>query len=333
MRNGMVKGVMAAIGLLLLMHPARADLVSVLKAVMPAVVEVHSTMPSPGPSSCGSGFFIGPRLLVTNHHVIANAQEVSVLLRDGRELDVKVVGSDEATDLAVLGSAVDGPAALRWGSSTALALGQALTVIGNPLCSGTAVSTGIVSALHRHMPGSVMDFVQTDAALNRGNSGGPVLDRSGNVIGIASEMLSPDGNSIGLGFAISSADAEALVERLASGATLHHGYLGIQVVGIRPEDAAQWGRLGTDGALVSNVMPGSPAEHAGLQPGDILLELDGKAIGRPFDLQRIAGLLDSGKAVEVHLWRDRALVKLAITLGEAPAGGTVTQYQYHEETE
>jgi serine protease Do len=287
-------------------------------------------MPRPRGRSLGSGFIIDAGgIVVTNNHVVAGSDEVTVTLDDGRELKAKVLGTDEATDIAVLQVDATGLPAVAFGDSDAARIGDWVIAIGNPFGFGGTVTVGIISARGRDLrAGNYDDFLQIDAPINSGNSGGPVFDADGRVIGITTAIFSPNGGSVGLGFAIPSSQARAVVEQIREHGGVRRGFLGVGIQPIDEQIANSLGLTSQDGALVSEVTPGSPAAVAGLEPGDVIVRFDGKDVETPRDLTRRVADTAVGSSVEVEYLRNgraqRVKVKLAereASLAAAPSTG------------
>jgi len=270
-------------------------------------------------NSLGSGFIIDSSgYIVTNHHVIAEADEISVRLADDTTLEATLVGSDEKTDLALLKVESDKPLpATKWGRSQKARIGDWVIAIGNPFGLGGTVTAGIVSARQRDInAGPYDDFIQTDAAINRGNSGGPMFNLEGEVIGINSAIFSPSGGSIGIGFAIPSALARNIIEQLRDSGTVRRGWLGVRIQNVTDELAEGLRLDRARGALVASVTEGGPAEAAGVQQGDVILEFNGREVPKYRNLSRMVAETGVGKDVEVVVWRKGAEVTLKIQLGE-----------------
>ena len=270
-------------------------------------------------SSLGSGFIIDSSgYIVTNHHVIEGADEITVLLHDGSSLEAEVIGSDEKTDLAILKVSNGGPLpAAQWGDSDETRIGDWVIAIGNPFGLGGTVTAGIVSARERDIKaGPYDDFIQTDAAINRGNSGGPMFNLDGEVIGINSVIISPYGGSAGIGFAIASNLARNVIEQLRDHGRVRRGWLGVRIQTVTDELAEGLRLDGTSGALVASVTEGGPAEAAGIEQGDVILRFDGQEVGEMRKLPRMVAETGIGKAVEVVVWRKGEEVMLQVELGE-----------------
>ncbi len=270
-------------------------------------------------SSLGSGFIIDPSgYIVTNHHVIADADEITVRLADDTELDATIVGSDEKTDLALLKVESDTPLPFaKWGDSEATRIGDWVIAIGNPFGLGGTVTAGIVSARQRDINSGPYDnFIQTDAAINRGNSGGPMFNVDGEVIGINSAIFSPSGGSVGIGFAIPSVLARNIIRQLEDGGTVTRGWLGVRIQTVT-DDMAEALRLDkARGAQVASVSEGGPAEAAGIQRGDVILTFDGRDVP---EMRRLPGMVAEtaiNKDVDVVVWRKGKKVTLKVNLGE-----------------
>jgi len=269
--------------------------------------------------SLGSGFVIDAGgLVVTNNHVIAEADEVTVTLNDGTKLPAKVLGKDPKTDLALLKVETDRPlVATEWGDSDTMRVGDWVLAIGNPFGLGGTVTAGIVSARGRDInAGPYDDFLQTDASINRGNSGGPLFNLDGKVIGINTAIFSPTGGSIGIGFAIPSSMARNVIEQLKEYGRTRRGWLGVRIQSVTDEIAESLGLSVAKGALVAGVSDDGPAKQAGIEQGDVILYFDGKEVGDMRALPRIVAETHIGKAVDVRLWRKDRELSLKVTIGE-----------------
>ena len=271
-------------------------------------------------SSLGSGFIIDAEgIVVTNFHVIENAEEITVTLSDETSFTAKVLGQDQKTDIAVL--KIDPGdttlTAVPFGDSDSLRVGDWVLAIGNPFGLGGTVTAGIVSARGRDIGnGPYDDFIQTDASINRGNSGGPLFNTDGEVIGINTAIFSQSGGSVGIGFAISSNLAKRVTKQLVEFGTTRRGWLGVFIQEVTSDIAETLGLEGSGGALVSSVNENSPADIAGLEPGDVILSFDGKKIERMRDLPRIVAETDIGTTVVVEIFRGGRLSTVEVTLGE-----------------
>ncbi len=270
-------------------------------------------------SSLGSGFIIDASgYIVTNHHVIADADEITVRLHDDTLLEAELVGSDEKTDLALLKVKSDEPlSATSWGVSEKTRIGDWVIAIGNPFGLGGTVTAGIISARQRDInSGPYDDFIQTDAAINRGNSGGPMFNLDGDVIGVNTAIFSPSGGSIGIGFAIPSDIAKNVVAQLREHGEVRRGWLGVRIQTVT-EELAEGLRLDeVHGALVASVTEGGPAEKAGIAGGDVILKFNGRTVPDMRKLPRMVAETPIGREVDVVVWRKGAEVVVKVVLGE-----------------
>lgn len=280
-------------------------------------------MPMIPPSSLGSGFIIDAEngYIVTNYHVIKDADEVRVTLHDDTTLTAEVVGRDEKTDLAVLKVETDAEMkAVKFGDSDVMRVGDWIVAIGNPFGLGGTVTAGIVSARQRNInSGPYDDYIQTDASINRGNSGGPMFNLDGEVIGINTAIYSPSGGSVGIGFAIPSALAQPVINQLIEYGRTRRGWLGVRIQSVTEEIAESLGLDRAQGALVASVTPTGPAEQAGLEAGDIILEFDGKEVNEMRTLPRIVAETKIGSAVKVVYWRGGRKESATVEIGELEA--------------
>jgi serine protease Do len=267
----------------------------------------------------GSGFIIDPQgYVVTNNHVVDDASGIKVTLPDGKQFDAEVVGTDPQTDLALLKiDAKDTLPALEWGDSDALKVGDWVMAVGNPFGLGGSVTAGIISARSRDIhAGPFDDFLQVDASINQGNSGGPTFDLNGRVIGINTAIASPTGGSVGIGFAIPSNLAKPIIQQLREKGRVERGWLGVQVQAVTPELASALGLDEPKGALVSDVIPDSPAAKAQLKQGDVILGFDGREVEEMRDLPRIVAETPADKAVELRVWRGGGEVTQNVTIAK-----------------
>jgi serine protease Do len=272
-------------------------------------------------SSLGSGFVVDPQgFVVTNNHVIAEADEIQVVFNDETTYDATLVGRDTKTDLALLRIEPDRPlTAVTFADSDSVRVGDWIIAIGNPFGLGSTVTAGIVSARSRDIrAGPYDDFLQVDAPINRGNSGGPSFNLDGQVIGINTAIFSPSGGNVGIGFAIPSNLAVPVIESLKENGRVKRGWLGVRIQTVTDEIAESLGLDGVAGALVASVTPGGPAEVAKIEPGDVILEFDHKKIDRMRGLPRIVAETPIGKEVEVDIWRRGEQRTLSVKLGELP---------------
>jgi serine protease Do len=277
--------------------------------------------PSRRATSLGSGFIIDAAgYVVTNNHVIAEADEITVTLADDRRLEAKVVGRDAKTDLALLKVESDTPLrAVAFGDSRGTRVGDWVVAIGNPFGLGGTVTAGIVSARHRDInSGPYDDFIQTDASINRGNSGGPMFNLDGEVIGVNTAIFSPSGGSVGIGFAIPSNLAKPIIDQLRKFGRARRGWLGVRIQTVTDEIAQSLELDKTSGALVADLTGGGPAEKGKILVGDVILTFDGKDVDEMRSLPRIVAETAVGETVVVEVWRQGAKVKLNIVLGEFP---------------
>lgn len=269
--------------------------------------------------SLGSGFIVDPSgYIVTNNHVIEGADRITVTLFDDTTLDAELVGLDNKTDLALLKVETDSDLPyVSWGNSDKARVGDWVIAIGNPLGLGGTVTAGIVSARQRDInSGPYDDFIQTDAPINRGNSGGPLFNIDGEVIGINTAIYSQSGGSIGIGFAIPSNLADGVIDQLREFGTTRRGWLGVQIQAVTEEIAESLGLGQAHGALVAGVLENSPAESAKMKTGDVILRFDGKAVPESRRLPRIVAETSVGKTVDVVVWRDGREESIKVTLGE-----------------
>jgi len=269
----------------------------------------------------GSGFFISPDgYIVTNNHVVEHAEDIKVVLTDKRELPAKVIGRDEATDLAVIKVQGAGFPYVDFENSAKPRVGDWVIAIGNPFGLGGTATAGIVSAYGRDIGDSFVDFIQIDAPINRGNSGGPTFDVYGRVIGVNSAIFSPSGGSVGIGFAIPSNVADQITKKLISGGKITRGYLGATIQNVTPDLAESMG-LGKEakGALVADLVPGGPAQKAGLLPGDVVLDLDGHSVGSSTELTRLVAQSQNGDIMHVTVLRDGKTHVVDVRSGVRPS--------------
>jgi serine protease Do len=337
---------------------APASFAGIVKEKLPAVVGVISTMPVPehanaGPYSqlppglqlppgmgdlfggpggqhnphqgakqaLGSGFIISDDgYIVTNNHVIAQASSIEVVLEDERQFDATLVGTDPATDIALLKIESDEPLPhVTWGDSDALAIGDWTIAIGNPFGLGGTVTAGILSARSRNInEGPYDDFLQTDAAINRGNSGGPLFNTAGDVVGVNTAIVSPSGGSVGIGFAVPSEVAKRIVTDLRDNGSVERGWLGVSIQPVSEDIADALGIDDTDGTLVASVTRDSPADKAGLKAGDVILKMNGTAVEGPRELSMAVADLAVDSDVPLTILRDGKTEELSVKIGLHP---------------
>ena len=269
-------------------------------------------------NSLGSGFIIDTAgIAVTNNHVIADADEINVILNDGTKIKAELVGVDKKTDLAVLKFKPTKPLiAVKFGDSDKLRLGEWVIAIGNPFSLGGSVTAGIVSARNRDISqGPYDNYIRTDASINRGNSGGPLFNLEGEVVGVNTLIISPTGGSIGLGFAVPSKTVAAVVDQLQKFGELRRGWLGVRIQPVTEEIAESLSIKPARGALVAGVDDKGPAKPAGIEPGDVVIRFDGKDVKDPKDLSRVVADTAVGKEVDVVVIRKGKEESRKVTLG------------------
>ena len=269
-------------------------------------------------NSLGSGFIIDPAgLVVTNNHVITDADEISVILNDGTTLKAEIIGRDTKTDLALLKVTPTKPLkAVKFGDSDSLRLGEWVIAIGNPFSLGGTVTAGIVSARNRDIQSGPYDnYIQTDAAINRGNSGGPLFNLSGEVIGVNTAIISPSGGSIGIGFAVPSKTVVPVIDQLRDFKEVRRGWLGVRIQPVTDEIAESLNIKPARGALIAGIDDKGPAKPAGFEPGDVVVKFDGKDIKEMRDLPRIVADTPVGKDVSVTIVRKGQELTKTVKLG------------------
>jgi serine protease Do len=269
-------------------------------------------------NSLGSGFIIDASgIVVTNNHVIADADEINVIMNDGTKIKAELVGVDKKTDIAVLKFKPVKPlVAVKFGDSDRLRLGEWVIAIGNPFSLGGSVTAGIVSARNRDISqGPYDNYIQTDASINRGNSGGPLFNLEGEVVGVNTLIISPTGGSIGLGFAVPSKTVAGVVDQLRQFGELRRGWLGVRIQQVTDEIAESLNIKPARGALVAGVDDKGPAKPAGIEPGDVVVKFDGKDVKDPKDLSRVVADTAVGKEVDVIIIRKGKEESRKVTLG------------------
>jgi serine protease Do len=311
-----------------LAHAQPIDFSETIKTVAPAVVNITTESPSmegifrlPGQEGeepvqgQGAGFVISPTgTIVTNHHVIVGAQTIRVEFQDGTEYEATLVGTDPLTDIALLDIEGEDHPVLTFADSDTIEVGDWALALGNPLGQGFSASLGIVSARGRTLSGAFDDYIQTDAAINRGNSGGPLFNVDGEVIGVNTAILSPTGGSIGIGFAMAANVVQEITEQLATYGTTRRGWLGVQMQEITPGVADAIGLPQAEGALVAELLEG-PAQEAGLLAGDAITGFNGTPITDINDLTRRIAAAGPDATVELEIWREGATRSFTIALG------------------
>jgi serine protease Do len=274
-------------------------------------------------NSLGSGFIIDSAgIVVTNNHVIADADEITVILNDGSRIKADLIGKDQKTDLALLRIKTEKQLkSVKFGNSDGLRLGEWVIAIGNPFSLGGTVTAGIVSARNRDINSGPYDnYIQTDAAINRGNSGGPLFNLDGEVVGINTAIISPSGGSIGIGFAVPSKTALAVIDQLKNFGETRRGWLGVRIQQVTDEIAESLGIKPARGALVAGVDEKGPAKPAGIEPGDVIVKFDGQDIREMRDLPRVVADTPVGKDVPVLVIRKGREETKTVTLGRLEDG-------------
>jgi serine protease Do len=281
---------------------------------------------APDRRGSGSGFFIPGGYIVTNNHVVADAKSLNVVLQDGRQLSGTVVGTDPRTDLAVV--KVDGsglPSGLPWGDSTRARPGDNVFAIGAPFGLANTVTAGIVSARGRDIrSGSYDDYIQVDAPINQGNSGGPLFDQSGAVIGVNSAIFTPSGGNVGIGFSIPSDMAKGIVQQIIDNGSVQRGWLGVGIAPVTPEIAASLNLPAAKGAMVNQVTDGSPAGKAGLREGDVILRFGDRDVAHVQDLTRAVADTKAGTARDVRILREGREQNVRVTIAKLDDAATPT---------
>ncbi|WP_299842916.1 trypsin-like peptidase domain-containing protein [uncultured Roseovarius sp.] len=266
----------------------------------------------------GSGFLISTDgLIVTNHHVIDNAETVLVKLQDGTELDAQVIGSDPLTDIALLDVEGEDYATVAFGSSDAARVGEEVVAVGSPFGLGGTVTSGIISAKSRNInSGPFDDFIQTDAAVNRGNSGGPLFNMEGEVVGVNTAIYSPGGGSVGIGFAVPSDLVVDIVADLKDDGQIKRSWLGVQIKPVSDEVAHVLGLTSGQGVMIEEVLADSPAQEAGLESGDVILKFGEQDIAELRDLTRSVAMEDAGKTSEIEIFRGGKSMTFNVVLAD-----------------
>ena len=316
-----------------------ASFADVFDRVSPAVVSIYSTsvvsppaivlppfpfggarvLPPTRAQSSGSGFFISADgYVVTNSHVVEGAEEIEVVLRDERRLRAVVVGADRATDIAVLKVPGRGYPSVQFAQGKQPRVGDWVLAVGNPFGLGATATVGVISAYGRDIGSAFVDFLQLDAPINRGNSGGPSFDSHGRVVGVNTAIFSPTGASVGIGFAIPAEVARRVSEDLIARRPVAHGYLGAALQDLDRDLAAALGVSAADGALVASVEPGSPAARAGLQRGDVITRLNGRATGDAAAVTRSVVRTRPGEPLQLDVLRGGRSVTLTVRVGARP---------------
>ncbi|MBT7582098.1 MAG: Do family serine endopeptidase, partial [Kordiimonadaceae bacterium] len=268
--------------------------------------------------SLGSGFIIAAEgIIITNHHVIKDADEVSIKLQDGTELEAEVIGSDDKVDLAVLKVEYEEDLPfVKFGDDHKSRIGDWVLAIGNPFGIGSSVTAGIISASNRAIGGTYDQYLQTDASINRGNSGGPMFNMDGEVIGINTAIYSPTGGNVGVGFAIPSTQAKIIIDQLREFGRTKRGRIGVRISAVTGDIAESLGMENAAGALVNSVEDDSPSSKAGVEFGDIIVEFDGTEVKEVRDLTTVVANTEIGSTVNMVVLRKGERVTLRITIDE-----------------
>ena len=281
--------------------------------------------PMPGPhqnqAALGSGFIISSDgVVVTNNHVVGDSEKIEVKLKDGSQYSAHLLGKDDKTDLAVLKIDADRPLpTVNWGNSDKTRVGDWVVAVGNPFGLAGTVTAGIVSSRGRDLgSGPYDDYIQIDAPLNSGNSGGPLFSGDGEVVGVNTAIFTPNGGSIGIGFAIPSNSARKIVAELQQNGSVRRGWLGVAIQPVTPEVAESLGLKKPEGALIATVSEGSPAAKAGLRQGDVVLAFEGTQVTTPRDLSRTVADAEVESKRTLTVWRDNDQIELNISIGEMP---------------
>ena len=274
-------------------------------------------------SSLGSGFVIDAQgIVITNNHVVGDANDIMVIFTDGRKLKATVIGKDPKVDVAVLKVTSDKPLkTVKFGDSDKMRVGDGVMAVGNPFGLGETVTAGIISARNRNIDSGPYDnFLQTDASINKGNSGGPLFNMNGEVIGINTAILSPTGGSIGIGFATPSDTVVPIIDQLSQFHETRRGWLGVRIQGVDESIAESLGLGAARGALIAGIDEHGPAKPAGLQPGDVVIKFDGKDIKESRDLPKLVASMAVGKEVEVVIMRKGQELTKTVKLGRLEDG-------------
>jgi serine protease Do len=283
---------------------------------------------APGAMASGSGFFISPDgYIVTNNHVVENSTDIKVVLKDERELSAKVVGRDEGTDLAVIKVEGKNFPFVNFENSARPRVGDWVIAVGNPFGLGGTATAGIISYSGRDIGETFVDYIQIDAPINRGNSGGPTFDIYGRVIGVNTAIFSPSGGSVGIGFAIPADVADGITKQLMSGGKITRGYLGATIQPVTPEIADSVGMPGKKGALVAELVPGGPAEKAGVLPGDVVLAVNGHSVKNASELTREVASSRSGDMLNLSIMRAGQARTIQVKSGVRPSEADLARAQ------
>ena len=275
---------------------------------------------APKQQSSGSGFFVSSDgFIVTNNHVVNNAEDIKVVLKDGRELKAVLVGRDEGTDLAVIRVEGHDYPYVNFENRARPRVGDWVLAVGNPYDLGGTATAGIVSAYNRDIGEKFVDYIQIDAPINRGNSGGPTFDTYGRVIGVNTAIFSPSGGSVGIGFDIPADVAESVTQQLMQGHKIARGYIGAQIQDLSDEMAGAWGLTGRKGAVVASLVAGGPASRAGAQPGDVVVSVNGHPVTGASELTREVAKVHAGDSVHLEVYRNGKPRTVDILAGLRPS--------------
>ena len=276
--------------------------------------------------SAGSGFFISPDgYIVTNNHVVENADDIKVVMKDGSTLKATVVGRDEGTDLAVIKVEGHNFAYVDFENNARPRVGDWVLAVGNPFSLGSTATAGIVSAYGRDIGETFVDYIQIDAPINRGNSGGPTFDTYGRVIGVNTAIFSPSGGSVGIGFAIPADVADNITKQLIAGGKITRGYIGATIQNLSDEMADSWGLKGRKGAVVADLVPNGPASRGGLQQGDVVVAVNGHAVGTSSEMTREVAKAKAGDVLHLDVFRDGKERNVDIKSGTRPSEAQLAQ--------
>jgi serine protease Do len=281
---------------------------------------------APKQLSAGSGFFVSSDgYIVTNNHVVSNADEIKVVLKDGKELKATIVGRDEATDLAVIKVEGHDFAYVDFERSARPRVGDWVLAVGNPFSLGSTATAGIVSAYNRDIGENFVDYIQIDAPINRGNSGGPTFDTFGRVIGVNTAIFSPSGGSVGIGFDIPADVAANITRQLMGGHNIQRGYIGATIQNLSDELADSWGLKGRKGAVVADLVPGGPADKAGVRQGDVVISVNGHPVSSPTEMTREVASTHAGEVARLDLYRDGKERTVEVHTGVRPSEEQLAQ--------
>jgi serine protease Do len=282
--------------------------------------------PPPKQESSGSGFFISPDgYIVTNNHVVEGAEDIKVVTKDGTELTATVVGRDEGTDLAVIKVQGANFPFVSFETAVKPRVGDWVVAVGNPFDLNSTATAGIVSAYNRDLNSNFVDYIQIDAPINKGNSGGPTFDVYGRVIGVNSEIYSPSGGSVGIGFAIPADIAADVTQQLIAKGKITRGYIGATIESLNSDLAASWGLAGRKGAQVTDVMPGGPAQKAGLAAGDVVVAVNGVPVKSNLEMTREVAKAQAGDVIHLDVFRDGKERTVDVRSGTRPTDAQLAQ--------